>query len=82
MKRNRYSSNEEMLRDLLRAHRLNKGVRQEDLAQSLQVHQSFVSKYESGERLLTFIETINICKALDVDPITLIKDFQNHHETK
>ena len=82
MKRNRYSSNEEALRNLLRNHRLNKGIRQEDLAQTLKVHQSFVSKYESGERLLTFIEVINICNALDLNPTTLIKEYQKYYETE
>lgn len=82
MKRNRYSSNEETLRHLLRTYRLNKEVRQEDLAKVLQVHQSFVSKYESGERLLTFIEIMSICDALSIDPITLIKEYQQHHESE
>jgi transcriptional regulator with XRE-family HTH domain len=82
MKRNRYSSNEEVLRHLLRGHRLNKEIRQEDLAKTLQVHQSFVSKYESGERLLTFVEVINICKALAIDPIKLVKEYQKYHETR
>ena len=50
----------ETLRKLLRKCRVEAGLRQEDLAEKLNVHQSFVSKYESGERLLTFVETINI----------------------
>jgi len=81
MKRDRYSSREEALRQLLRARRCEIGLRQEDLAERLAVPQSFVSKYESGERLLTFVETINICKALDLDPANLLKEYLLHHDT-
>lgn len=56
-------------------------MRQEDLAEKLSAQQSFVSKYESGERLLTFVETINICKVLDLAPTTLIKEYLLHYES-
>jgi transcriptional regulator with XRE-family HTH domain len=36
------------------------------MADRLQVPQSFVSKYESGERLLTFLETMAILRELGV----------------
>ena len=81
MKRSRYSNNEEALRSLLRKFRMDVGLRQEDLARKLNVHQSFVSKYESGERLLSFIETINICRALGLDPKVLLKEYLSSHET-
>jgi len=81
MKRDRYSSKEEVLRRLLRNRRLKIGFRQEDLAEKLSVHQPFVSKYESGERLLTFIETIDICKALGLDPNSLLKEYLSYHDT-
>jgi transcriptional regulator with XRE-family HTH domain len=81
MKRNRYSSQEEVLRKILRCRRLEIGMRQEDLAEKLSAQQSFVSKYESGERLLTFVETINICKVLDLAPTTLIKEYLLHYES-
>ncbi|MGH8226180.1 MAG: helix-turn-helix domain-containing protein [Gammaproteobacteria bacterium] len=81
MKRDRYSKSEEALRKFLRERRISLGLRQEDLAEKLPAHQSFVSKYESGERLLTFVETISICQALDLDPHTLLKEYLPHHET-
>jgi transcriptional regulator with XRE-family HTH domain len=80
MKRNRYSAREETLRKLLRMHRMEAGLRQEDLAEKMKAHQSFVSKYESGERLLTFVETINICQALGLDPNTLLKEYLPNHD--
>ena len=80
MKRNRYADSEQHLRRILRDARLSKGVKQEELAEALKVPQSFVSKYESGERMLTFVETVSICLAMDISPETLLKDYLPHHE--
>ena len=51
-----------MLRDL----RVRKGVTQVRLSIALGMSQSFVSKYEMGERRLDFIEVDRICRELDV----------------
>lgn len=59
---------------------MSKGIKQEDLAEILKVPQSFVSKYESGERMLTFVETVSICLAMDINPETLLKEYLPHHE--
>lgn len=80
MKRNRYSSNEAALRHLLRERRLELGIHQKTLADKLKVPQSFISKYESGERLLTFGEAIQICQALDWEPTKLLKEYLLHYE--
>lgn len=81
MKRNRYSLQEDVLRTILRRRRLEIGLRQEDLAKRLSAQQSFVSKYESGERLLTFVEAINICQALNLNPNTLLKEYLQENES-
>ncbi len=52
------------LRKLLKDGRKNVGYTQTALAKKLGVPQSFVSKYESGERLLTFTEVVAICDLL------------------
>jgi len=54
------------LLSLLRQMRLDAGMRQADLAQKLGEPQSFVSKYESGERRLDVLELRQICKILGV----------------
>jgi len=64
--KNPYSSHQTKLQDLLRRIRLDAGLRQEDLAKRLGVPQSFVSKYESGERRLDIIEIRGICRAMDI----------------
>ncbi|MDN5864021.1 MAG: helix-turn-helix transcriptional regulator [Gammaproteobacteria bacterium] len=81
MKKARYSANEEIIRTILRARRVTLGYRQQDLARKLHAQQSFVSKYESGERLLTFVETIRICQVLDLDPCIVLKQYLDRHET-
>ncbi len=54
------------LQELLRQVRLGAGLRQQDLAEKLALPQSFVSKYESGERRLDLLEIRQICEALGV----------------
>lgn len=54
------------LQRLLRTVREEAGVRQVDLASDLGVPQSFVSKYESGERRLDLVETRAVCRSLGI----------------
>ncbi len=54
----------EVLRNLLRQVRLEAGLRQEDVAARLGLPQSFVSKYESGERRLDVLELRRVCLAI------------------
>lgn len=49
---------------LLREARRNAGLRQSEMAERLGQPQSFVSKYESGERRLDIIELRNTCHAI------------------
>ena len=48
---------------------------QQALADKLDHHQSFVSKYENGERRLDVVEFVTIVRALDADPLRLFRDF-------
>lgn len=54
----------EVLRNLLRDMRIEAGLRQEDVAVRLGLPQSFVSKYESGERRLDVLELRRVCLAI------------------
>ena len=62
--------------DALKRIRIEKGVTQLQLANMLKKPQSFVSKYESGERRIDVQEFICICKALQKDPCEVIKDVE------
>lgn len=64
---------EKKLRELLRDARLDRELRQVDVAESLGRPQSYVAKVESGERTLDFIEVLDYCKAVKLDPTSLVK---------
>lgn len=49
-----------------------RGVTQSELSEKLGKHQSFVSKYENGERRLDVAEVVEICGVLGVDPHGII----------
>jgi transcriptional regulator with XRE-family HTH domain len=49
------------------------GLTQHELAKHLRRPQSFVAKYEGGERRVDVVEFIDICKAIEVDPNKLLK---------
>jgi transcriptional regulator with XRE-family HTH domain len=61
--------------DLLVAVRKSADVRQHALAKKLGHPQSFVAKYENGERRLDIIEFTAIARALGADPVKLFKDY-------
>ncbi|SFL11854.1 transcriptional regulator, XRE family [Mesorhizobium albiziae] len=49
-----------------------KGLTQEQVAEKLGRPQSFVAKYEGGERRLDVIEFLEITAALDTDPCEVL----------
>ena len=71
-----HTREQECLQLLLRKMRADAGFTQQVLAQRLHLPQSFVSKYESGERMLDVLELRCICKALGIR----FQDFANRLE--
>ncbi|HQS13457.1 MAG: transcriptional regulator [Sphingomonadales bacterium 35-56-22] len=59
---------------LLVSVRKKAGIRQVELAQKLNKPQSFVSKFECGERRLDVIEFLTIMDALGEDPVTILTE--------
>jgi transcriptional regulator with XRE-family HTH domain len=55
------------LQGLVRQIRLDAGVTQLELANRIGVPQSFISKFESGERRLDILELRQICRALGLN---------------
>lgn len=76
MGKNIFTPNQEKLQILLRQIRRNAALSQAELARRLDVPQSFVSKYESGERRLDLIELHNICKATGISLGDFVKMFE------
>jgi len=66
MEKSIFTVEQRKLRELLRQVRLGAGLRQSDLAKKLRQPQSFVSKYESGERRLDMLEVRQICAAIGI----------------
>jgi len=61
--------------ELLVAARQKAGIRQHALAKKLGRPQSFIAKYEGGERRIDVVEFIAIAQALGVDPVKLFREF-------
>lgn len=55
---------------------MQKSITQLTLAERLDKPQSFVSKFESGERRLDVMEFILVCRALHEDPANVIKSVE------
>ncbi|WP_082522063.1 helix-turn-helix domain-containing protein [Ramlibacter sp. Leaf400] len=62
------------LRRALTTARSRSGMTQTDLAVRLRRPQSFVSKYESGQRHLDVLEFIEVCKGLGVSPVAVLNE--------
>ena len=58
------------------------GVRQQALAKELGRPQSFIAKYEGGERRIDVVEYIAIARALGADPVKLFRDFVTEKPAK
>lgn len=64
MEKSIYSAQYQQLCALLRQSREDAGLTQVEVAERLDVPQSFVSKYESGERRLDVIELRHVAEAI------------------
>lgn len=82
MKQKLWSDREEALRNELKAMRKNAGLSQSELALKLEKPQSFVSKYESGERQLKILELEQVCLVCGTSAHTFLKDFSERYLEK
>ena len=73
----RADPNQQALSALLRAVRQEAGLRQTDLAARLGQPQSYVSKYESGERRLDLLELREICDVVGISLETFVKRLES-----
>jgi len=70
------SEQQNILQNLLKKLRLNANLKQTELAEMLGQSQSFVSKYESGERRLDLLELWQICRALNITLTEFVTEFE------
>ena len=67
------------LLELLLAAREKAGLTQQQLADRLRKPQSFISKYEGGERRIDVIEFIAIAEALQMDASRAIREIRSKY---
>jgi len=58
----------------LRAYRRARGLSQEDFAELLEVHRTYMGGIERGERNLTLNSVERIAQKLEVDAVTLLQN--------
>ncbi len=83
MKQSSRKIQQEKLLVLLKQIRHDKGIRQTELAEKLGVPQSYVSKYEAGDRRLDLLELRQICDAMGISIYEFIEKLEDRlNETK
>jgi transcriptional regulator with XRE-family HTH domain len=68
-----HSPQHQKLRELLIAARKKAKLTQAEVAERLGRPQSFVAKYEGGERRLDVVEFIEVARVVDLDPARAVR---------
>ncbi|WP_312808460.1 helix-turn-helix domain-containing protein [Agrobacterium cavarae] len=72
MQKSLRSPRQQRLQSVLSAARKDRNLTQAELAERLNKPQSFVAKYENGERRIDVIEFLDITGALDIRPVEIL----------
>lgn len=75
-----YRAEYEKLLSFLKRAREDRELSQSELGLRLGQDQTYVSKYEKGVRRLDLIETIDICKALDINTNEIFENLRKDNE--
>ena len=73
VKKNIRLNQQKKLLVLLRGVRVEAGLTQSKLASRLGTDQTFISKYESGERRLDILELREVCQVIGIDFVAFIR---------
>lgn len=73
-----HSSGQAAFCALMIAARKRAGLTQAELARRLKKPQSFIAKYEGGERRIDVVEFVAITKAIGTDPVKILRDLLSH----
>jgi transcriptional regulator with XRE-family HTH domain len=63
--------------ELMIRARKNAGLTQHELAKRLNKPQSFVAKFEGGERRIDVVEFVTICQAIGTDSAKILRNLRN-----
>lgn len=80
MRKSVYTRGYTTLRERLVAARQAIGLTQSELARKLGKHQSFVAKYEGGERRIDVVELVEIARLLQIDLLRLLRAIETATE--
>jgi transcriptional regulator with XRE-family HTH domain len=72
-----HSHNYQIFRGLLVSAREKSGLTQAQIAERLDKPQSFISKYERGERRLDLTEFIELAGVLEIDVVDFVSCYQS-----
>jgi transcriptional regulator with XRE-family HTH domain len=64
------------LMKMLATARKSKGLTQQQLAEQIGENQNFISKYESGERRLDFLEVAAISRPIDFNIVNAVREIE------
>ena len=73
MRKSIYSKGQKHLQALLKDARKKRKLSQQAVADQLGRPQSFVAKYEGGERRLDVVEFVEVARVLGMDPVRLVR---------
>ena len=77
MPRSSFGPRGALFRRQVKKRRIEANLKQQDVAARLARPQSFVAKYENGERRLDVVEFIEVAEAIGFDPADFIRDFRS-----
>jgi transcriptional regulator with XRE-family HTH domain len=77
MPKSSFTKDYERFRQILIQARKAAGITQAELSTKLSRPQSFVSKYERGERRLDVIELLEVARALGADPHSILDSIKD-----
>ncbi|MEH1815523.1 MAG: helix-turn-helix transcriptional regulator [Nostoc sp.] len=75
-----FSEDYNRFRQLLIEARKAAKLTQTELSAKLGLPQSYVSKYERGERRLDVIEFLQVAQVLEIDPLAFIKELLKYQK--
>ena len=73
MRKSIHSEGLKAFSEVMAKARADAGLTQQKLADRLKRPQSFVAKYEGGERRIDVVEFVTIARAIGHDPVRLLK---------
>ncbi|MBP3615859.1 MAG: helix-turn-helix transcriptional regulator [Alphaproteobacteria bacterium] len=76
------NDNNKLFLKLIFGARKKAGLTQKKLADMLKKNQSYISKYENGDRRLDVIEFMEVVNAIGVSPLEIIGEIQKNWKKK